>query len=224
MVFNDCPKRTLIYIYYIYVKIDLRICYMSLLKSMKKHMKTRCINSFYLFLSLLSFWENSPDWLLSFMVDISTARRWPFEHWGVRPWRLLLQHVLVFPESWLDAAGPSRSVSGCMMYDIYIALHGCCTKNRGMFPPKMDGENNGSKPYLKWMIWGVKTPYFWKHLHGDWWSWIWYDLVVTPTISWIIWNRKSAKDSMIRSAFFGGLVDSLTFFGEGWKGDQPNDD
>ena len=28
--------------------------------------------------------------------------------------------------------------------------NGCWTKNRGIWPPKMDGENNGSKPYF-WM-------------------------------------------------------------------------
>ena len=29
----------------------------------------------------------------------------------------------------------------------------------------MDGENNGSNPMNKWMIWGVLHPYFWKHLY-----------------------------------------------------------
>ena len=29
---------------------------------------------------------------------------------------------------------------------------------------KMDGENSGSKPLLKWMIWGYTVyPYFWKY-------------------------------------------------------------
>ena len=34
------------------------------------------------------------------------------------------------------------------------------SKNRGV-SPKMDGENNGSKPYKNGMIWGLKTPIFW---------------------------------------------------------------
>ena len=29
------------------------------------------------------------------------------------------------------------------------------SKNRGILPPKMDGENNGLNPMNKWMIWGV---------------------------------------------------------------------
>ncbi len=34
------------------------------------------------------------------------------------------------------------------------------SKNRGILPPKMDGENNGSKPMNKWMIWGEIFPIF----------------------------------------------------------------
>ena len=30
----------------------------------------------------------------------------------------------------------------------------------GVFPPKMDGENDGT-PFFRWMIW--EYPYFWKH-------------------------------------------------------------
>ena len=33
-------------------------------------------------------------------------------------------------------------------------------KNNGILPPKMDGENNGSNPMNKFMIWGVNTPIF----------------------------------------------------------------
>ena len=32
-------------------------------------------------------------------------------------------------------------------------------------PPTMDGENNGKNPMYKWMIWGVKTHYFWFNTH-----------------------------------------------------------
>ena len=42
------------------------------------------------------------------------------------------------------------------------------SKNRGK-TPKMDGENNGSKPYEqmdKWMIWGYHN--FWKHQGKPW--------------------------------------------------------
>ena len=146
----------------IYVKIDLRICYMSLLKSMKKHM-TSDVSIVNLFLSLRSFGRTHQiDSYLSCGHLNGTALA--FEHWGVRPWRLLLQHVLVFPESWLDAAGHSVG-QWLQMYDIYIALHGCCTKNRG-FSPKMDGENNGN-PYEQMDDFGSKKPLFlgW-HLHG----------------------------------------------------------
>ena len=36
------------------------------------------------------------------------------------------------------------------------------SKNRGMFTPKMDGENNGT-PYEQMDDLGGNTPYFWKH-------------------------------------------------------------
>ena len=39
------------------------------------------------------------------------------------------------------------------------------SKNRGVLPPKMDGENNG-KPYEQMDDLGV-FPYFWKHPHGS---------------------------------------------------------
>ena len=34
------------------------------------------------------------------------------------------------------------------------------SKNRGILPPKMDGENFMENPMNKWMIWGVKNPLF----------------------------------------------------------------
>ena len=42
--------------------------------------------------------------------------------------------------------------------------YGCPSKNRGILPPKMDGENNG-KPYEQTDGLGV-FPYFWKHPLG----------------------------------------------------------
>ncbi len=36
----------------------------------------------------------------------------------------------------------------------------CWTKNRGILPPKMDGENNGSKPYEQMDDLGGKNPLF----------------------------------------------------------------
>ncbi len=35
------------------------------------------------------------------------------------------------------------------------------SKNRGIYPPKMDGENHGSKPYEQMDDLGGKNPYFW---------------------------------------------------------------
>ena len=39
-------------------------------------------------------------------------------------------------------------------------------KKGGLKPPKMDGENNGSKPYEQMDDLGGKNPYFWKHPYG----------------------------------------------------------
>ena len=46
-----------------------------------------------------------------------------------------------------------------------VKTHGCQPQNRGILPPKMDGENNPTETLLKWMIWGGKNPIFWKHPH-----------------------------------------------------------
>ena len=48
------------------------------------------------------------------------------------------------------------------------------SKNRGNFPPKMDGENNGKKPYLQMGWFGGKTHYFRKHPFGQryWWPFL----------------------------------------------------
>ncbi len=50
--------------------------------------------------------------------------------------------------------------------DFFHQQYGCQTKTRGVFTPKMDGENNG-KPEnpikIPW-IWGV-FPYFWVDTH-----------------------------------------------------------
>ncbi len=34
-----------------------------------------------------------------------------------------------------------------------VKTHRCQPKNRGILPPKMDGENNPKETLLKWMIW-----------------------------------------------------------------------
>ena len=42
--------------------------------------------------------------------------------------------------------------------------YGCQPKNKGCLPPKMDGENNGSKPYFLMDDLGG-SPYFWFNIH-----------------------------------------------------------
>ena len=40
------------------------------------------------------------------------------------------------------------------------------SKNRGILPPKMDGENHGSNPIKHGMFLGEKTHYSWKYPNG----------------------------------------------------------
>ena len=48
-----------------------------------------------------------------------------------------------------------------------MSLNGCQPKNRGAFPPKMDGENHGSKPYEQMDDLGGKNHDFWYQKRAD---------------------------------------------------------
>ncbi len=62
-----------------------------------------------------------------------------------------------------------RQIHGTGRWLLHIDLNLMVNVGKWMFPknrvtgwaPKMDGENNGSNPMNKWMMWGSQTPYFW---------------------------------------------------------------